>query len=196
MQCHEFEARVNQLLDRRALLEADSAIMAHSFVCSRCSEVLSGYQTLLHGLASLSVEDTSCRLADNMLAEVMPARRDSGARVWYFCLATAALILLSVLPWLSGTTEVALPPAKPSEFEVVDAGAPQHAPAAPQEDLALWPAEKNDRYIAMAEEIAVRNLTWVEPVAHGLRPVKTSMAAAFNALRRTLPGSSPGATSS
>jgi hypothetical protein len=197
MQCDQFESRVNELLDRRAALESDSALMAHSFVCTECAEVLSGYQTLVASIPLLDIEDGEIEAADKVLSIVTPSKaRVESAYVWYWCLAVAAALVLSVLPWLSRPLDVAGSPAQPAVSDLVER-VPESDRRSQEDGTAdLWTAPPNEQYLAMAEELAARQLTWVEPVADGLRPVTNSMSAALNALRRTLPGSQSATTSS
>ena len=196
MQCHQFESRVNELLDRRAALESDSALMAHSFVCADCAEVLSGYQSLMASVPLLDLEDGEIGPADRILAVVGPTKsRGESAYAWYWCFAVAAAVVLGALPWLSRRLDTAAPPASASVTDLADHGQ-QSVPQTQEGAGDLWTAGRNERYLVMAEELAVRQLVWVEPVANGLRPVTSSMSAALSALRRTLPGSQSETTSS
>lgn len=48
MQCHEFEQRCQELLDRRQALRDDAALRAHALTCEHCDEELR-IQSLLYG---------------------------------------------------------------------------------------------------------------------------------------------------
>ncbi|MCI0360705.1 MAG: zf-HC2 domain-containing protein [Planctomycetaceae bacterium] len=50
MQCHEFENRLNYLLDDRQSPEADQQLLAHAANCEQCNQLLIGQRLLLAGL--------------------------------------------------------------------------------------------------------------------------------------------------
>ncbi len=47
MKCHEFEQRLNELLDERAPLDLDNVLSQHHQHCSGCQKLLRAYQDML-----------------------------------------------------------------------------------------------------------------------------------------------------
>jgi hypothetical protein len=59
MHCTEFEDRLNELLDERQPLTADTVLSAHASACAECAARLRGYETMCAGLSLLKVPTTS-----------------------------------------------------------------------------------------------------------------------------------------
>jgi hypothetical protein len=108
MNCHEFEQRLNDVLDRRGQPEADERLGAHAADCSDCRTRLIGARVLLRGLSRLAVPALPRQFARRVVAEVgqavQPASaeknvRPTGGRWWLaggVLLASAACALLAV----------------------------------------------------------------------------------------------------
>jgi hypothetical protein len=111
MKCHEFEDRLQALLDDRQSPAGDSALAAHAAACDACGHLLHGQQVLLAGLhAALPplANDFSRRTVDRFLAEAtdqplealvlsQPHRSLVARRAWQvagWLLATAAALLI------------------------------------------------------------------------------------------------------
>jgi hypothetical protein len=107
MQCHEFEHRLNCLLDDRQSPESDQLLVAHASGCERCGQLLIGQRLLLAGLRHGVASAAGSQLAQNVVAEYqavpMDARvLDGGAmrrRAWQvlaWLAATAAAFVVAV----------------------------------------------------------------------------------------------------
>jgi len=136
MNCHEFEDRLNDVLDRRGDPEADQRLEAHAADCTDCRTRLIGARVLLRGLSRLSVPALPRDFASRTVAQVgqalQPALADKNVRRtgrtsrWWLAggvlLASAAAALLAVsLIWYArrggNADNVATSdPAPPSEM--------------------------------------------------------------------------------
>lgn len=108
MQCHEFEDRLNLVLDQRGNPAADSRLRAHAARCDDCQQLLAGQAALFAGLERTPVaeipHDFALRIvhaAHSPELQPAPARQ----RHWLAIglgLATAATVLLAFSAlWMS-----------------------------------------------------------------------------------------------
>lgn len=104
MNCHEFESRIQMLLDDRRPLAGDGELAAHAMQCPACEEMLSTYEYMLRATSRLPKVQPSAQFASRVvtqaqgggLVDVAPTTRGS-RRNWYVALAAiAALLLLAV----------------------------------------------------------------------------------------------------
>lgn len=116
MYCEQFEQRLNEQLDRRALPHDDAALRAHAQQCAGCAALLASYATLLHGVEQLPTPQLSASLAERMTAELqklapaateaavlhLPAtrRRRRVSMVAAMAALAAALLLTVPLLWM------------------------------------------------------------------------------------------------
>lgn len=204
MNCHEFEERMHTLLDDRQQPVRDSLLLAHADNCDRCGLMLSACHDLFAGLAGCQGLPGPVSLRDSAASTTHRT-----AWHWALPLATAALVLIAITPWV--VTRVPAPGDVPvargqdGKQPAIDLVAVSTDPSAPElEVTALAEVEiggsdlSSEQYLdlaratgELAEELAAERLSWVGPVADGLWPVTTSVSAAFSALRRTVPGGTP-----
>ena len=103
MKCTDFENRLNQLLDDRAVPERDALLLAHADQCGDCRELLFAQESLFRGLAVLQRGTVSPELGQRVLGNLetaptpvvllpLPPRE----RRWWPLLAAAAAVLLAV----------------------------------------------------------------------------------------------------
>jgi hypothetical protein len=115
MQCHEFESRLNLLLDERRPLAGDTLLAAHAAGCEPCRQLLAGQQAVLAGLrfgrATRLGPDFAQRVVDRageqpleavVLADRRPSRRMWAVVIGLVATAAAALIAVSIAAVNSG----------------------------------------------------------------------------------------------
>jgi hypothetical protein len=215
MKCVEFETRLNDLLDERALPIApnvDGRLLDHAQNCARCSDLLSAHEALLEGVAAMPVarlseverltvahrivaEVGSAPLApfqgDNDRDHIRPAgdlhsacsveldadraplvapNRTAPLALIGFVLATAAALLLALLPWFRGD-EQPVAPADPN-LQITDVPH-QQQPSLDDTTEVL----RNYNGLALMARVGYQ-------VADGLTPVTNSMVSALRELRK------------
>ncbi len=196
MQCVEFESRLNHLLDERLLPAVDNSLVEHAQSCADCSELLAAHELLLEGVQALpaahlgdaerqafaqrvvAVVGSSpvepFQNAEVELAGWRPAKLErhtaSPMAIGGLVLATAAALLMAVLPWFREEPQPAMPAGKPPLI----AGA-QDAP---------MPESANSEGI-LSDYGDLAPIAWVGyQVADGLTPVTNSMVSALRELRK------------
>ncbi|MBX7166722.1 MAG: hypothetical protein K1X74_10285 [Pirellulales bacterium] len=110
MNCDEFELRLQDTLDERRPLEAESALRGHARSCPACHELMQSFQLLLEGVRRLEIPTASPTLATRVLVdlrreELQPrsAEPSTTARQtlrWAMGLATVAAVV-ALAAWLS-----------------------------------------------------------------------------------------------
>jgi hypothetical protein len=96
MNCQQFEARLNELLDERAPLEMDDSLNGHIRECAACRELLSAYVDLLQVMRFRSPPAPAPDLAPRIVAAAIsqePVIQETGIR-----LDTAGASVASRLP--------------------------------------------------------------------------------------------------
>jgi len=106
MNCHEFDQRLQQLLDDRLSPTRDPQLQAHAMRCAACEELLAGYATMLAGVrqATAARAKVGSRFAAQVVTRmateqpVAPACTATPARwrVWGVLTTVAALVVLAV----------------------------------------------------------------------------------------------------
>jgi hypothetical protein len=102
MQCHEFEDRLNDVLDERANPAADSRLAAHAADCDDCRGRLAGSRLLLRGLSRLTVPAPAADFASRVVARAAappPVAGRPASKFWLACgvlLSSAAAALLAI----------------------------------------------------------------------------------------------------
>ena len=115
MQCEEFEERLNAVLDERRRPEADAELRLHCENCPPCHQIASSYDALLDGFYALSCATAAKSLepADfgpsdlgvRVLAELRPVPAYRGRSFIAIALATAATLLIALVPFFRGTSQ-------------------------------------------------------------------------------------------
>jgi len=199
MRCADFETRLNEVLDERGSVEVDPQLSAHAQNCPDCSGLLAGCSALLDGLDARMTPQPPVELADRVLKQSASSRDTWSGRLLAICVAVAAGLLIALLPKLfypTGPGSQPMAEDTPVDIDVTppgtdsDVAPPADTPTPPPSGPSLanqLPYAEMVRYTGqtMAQfPNTVRNTQTPE----GLRPVTSSMAVAFDAVRRTLPG--------
>ncbi len=103
MQCDEFEARLNTVLDERERPEWDADLCLHRETCRACRQLAAAYEILLDGFYELSTPEVPSDMALRVVSELR-IRPSLGHRVSVATavLATAAVLFVAVMPVLRG----------------------------------------------------------------------------------------------
>jgi hypothetical protein len=105
MQCHEFEERMQALLDERRLPQSDARLLAHARSCAECSQWLLAQELLFRSLGRALSPAPSGDFAERVLCQVEAQpdwrRRGTPGRVWLAAgvaatIAAVALLALSL----------------------------------------------------------------------------------------------------
>src|ERR1051326_4476327 len=107
MQCHDFEMRLNDVLDDGRNPAADAQLTAHAASCSACRMLLGEQDALFIGLARLPVPSLSGDFAERVVSAAMPVAPGAGARrrtqIWRAVAAVltsaAAMLLALTVIW-------------------------------------------------------------------------------------------------
>lgn len=193
MQCDEFDARLDNLLDRRSLPADDLRLQRHARVCPRCRDQLTTTVRLLSGLDLLEVPPLRSDFAQRVVQEVVPASQTR--RVWWSpsAIAVAATLLLALLPglgYLLGSSGLWAPIAptrsgEPGAVAYVTPSTPAHDTPAVEDSP--WMRYGNSILELYPEEARARHRQQVSALARDLRPIATPFNAAVTAIRRTIP---------
>jgi hypothetical protein len=216
MQCDEFEERVNEVLDERGRPEWDAELRLHCEQCPACRKLAASYDALLDGFYALATPeapvDMALRVVDELRAEPARGRRYAGVAA---ALATAAVLLIAMVPLLRGTLSPQTP-AKPAA-QPLAAAAParqlpiERIPLVP-ELMAIAESSQGDPYAGLAKETgqglasvilyvpgvggsrgiidaqtAGREPAWAVQMSEGLRPITNSVTETFDLLLDSLP---------
>lgn len=193
MQCDEFDARLDNLLDRRRLPADDPRLQRHAQVCPRCREQLTATVRLLSGLDLLEVPPLRDDFAQRVVQEVVPASQTRHTRWSPSAIAIAATLLLALLPglgYLLGSRGSWAPNAPtrsggPGEVAYVTPSTP--ANDTPAVDDSPWMRYGNSILELYPEEARARHRQQVSALARDLRPIAAPFNAAVTAIRRTIP---------
>ncbi len=214
MQCEKFESRLNQLLDERRQPELDDQLLAHTSGCDECRQMLAAQQLLFGAMSGTPSSDElslepPLDMADRVLRETGPLRPAGRLRVVrWFAFVAAAVLLVASLPramqFISGNNPVVESPGIGSSDDIADDG-----PAVTPKDISplSTPGESQDD-LDVSDEVRYQQFvsTWGTSLGNGvarysdadainesigqfasLRPLRNSMSAALDALRKTLP---------
>ncbi len=183
MQCEEFEAQLNEALDRRLPLAAVEAL-AHQRVCSPCRERAAAYATIARELAQAPLPVGAEDLAERVLAELrQPAAVPFVRRRRSRALAVAAVLLVS----LFGAWAIHRVGEGPAPRQVVGdahrakakslSSPPKPAQRAPAHELvSTAPAHAksnstNGEDAPALSDAALPAAEWAQQVADGFQPV-------------------------
>ncbi len=196
MQCDEFEARLQNLLDARQLPERDLSLQQHARQCPNCQIQLTSWARLLDGLELLDVPDVSADFARQVVDRVsLPQRtRQRSPRV-IALLAIAASLLLVAVPayWYStrNSTSVADNPQASNApggalAQATSTTTPPH-PSAPSIDADEgWLVSGASILRLYPKEARQRHREQVTQIADDLRPIATPFNTAMTAIRRSI----------
>jgi hypothetical protein len=204
MQCHEFEQRLNDLLDERQPPERDQILAAHAVQCPDCRQLLDGQQVLLEGLRI----GPGVGLRERFAAAVIASHSEHAAAATQLIASSGRGAEKASLGWVVGlglATAVAALVAV-SIFLASEPEGPQLVGGAGANKLNVLAENAADtrgrakglsQYtpeggygVAIAGFVpeAVEQFENVERYAPGIRPLRVSFAMLWDALRRTIPG--------
>jgi hypothetical protein len=205
MLCHEFEQRLNAVLDERREPACDGRLRDHAEQCDTCRELLAGQRWLLIGLRSC----VTPRLADDFARRVVAgaahreplAHSRSSSRLLLaggvlLTSAAAALVALS-LAWYArggGPALAKSPAASPATRRETPSLPPVRRYGSARGTLALSEAElllhlrDGMDELAVAYPGTIERIGEVERLAPGIRPLRLSIALLWDTLFRALPG--------
>ena len=188
MQCVEFEKHLQQLLDERIAPETDEQLAAHAESCPACRAVLEIQKRIMEVMSEPVAVRPADELSHAVLDRFTAHRKRARRRLATLALATAAALLIAVLPFVGDSPDLAQKNSKPNPKVVGLAIAPQPASSPWNEQDA---EELRLLIRRVFDEISEHRREALEPVdriASGLRPLTTTLNAAFAAIRQTLPG--------
>lgn len=210
MRCDELEQRVQELLDQRRHPDADLEIVRHTLQCRGCRRRVDAYLALCE-----TIDRSPARVAAGQLQRAVRARGDQGLRfdrslrgpIGLAVTAACVLVAVGLLVRWTGTRRGPLgqgprdrwaPPvaaASATRGPWPDAGtldAQQQYRAMYQMTVAAVARLPDAVLTAPSSETRVARLgggrRWIEPVTRSIRPLTSSVSAALEVLRRTLPG--------
>jgi hypothetical protein len=197
MQCVEFESRLNDLLDERLSPSVDNGLAEHAQNCPGCSELLAAHELLLEGVQALPTvrlcDAEQQAFSDRVVAEVgnapweafraatevelvecrpMVVAKHTFAplAIIGLVLATAAAVLIAVLPRFRDDPQPAAPAGKQQWIVGTQDRPPLESPS-PEGIL------KDYEDLAPIARVGYQ-------VADGLTPVTSSMVSALRELRK------------
>lgn len=207
MQCHEFEDRLNSVLDERASPATDQALVAHARRCRWCAEVLQAQQMLAGGLRPLPVPELSVNFAARVVGQFAAERaRPAASRAarWWLAasvvLSSAAAVLLCLSLVWRARRDHGPAVASSDPHATLAPRLPVRGNAGNQGGLAMsqagWLVEAPRLTDHVRDSIAVlpetlpqswRQIDQVERMAPGFRPLRISLALLWDTLCRAFP---------
>lgn len=172
MQCHEFEAELQESLDARLPLRLTAAALEHQASCRQCTRLASGLVALSNRLADVEAAAPSSR----------PARVNSAA----WAGAALAASLCGVLLWSARRPNYDVP-------QHTQPGAEASAPTVVHNSLA-WPPNMINglRFPTLPGSISQRidlpREQFVGMATFGMQPISSTVGAAVQALRHVISG--------
>ncbi|MDA1050264.1 MAG: hypothetical protein O3C40_07265 [Planctomycetota bacterium] len=192
MQCAKFEQRLQQLLDDRKNVEQDEMLRGHARDCDACGKVLHAQSRLFAGLRLHPLPQPLCpkemghRVLDQMRID---RRRRSNRRYMMVALATAATIMIALLPFAGDRVRF-----RPKDGRS-GGGLALVTPAPRQIAVRTLTAQESEDLRVLMHQLMVRlsehRFGIFEPVdelASGIRPLAVTFNLALDTLWRTLPG--------
>ena len=190
MQCHEFETRMQSVLDARQAPQADAQLAGHAAECGDCRQLLAAMLAVVEGAELMPVR-CSPSITDRVLAEMTPRRAGSVSarrkfvlprRVpslrWSLQLAAAAALVLALplFSWLMQSRTA-------SPQRLADAGSAHVADPADAAQQRPAPQDVSSQSNPGFESDLDR---WGNDVREGLAPVSRSTAGALESLWQAL----------
>jgi len=176
MNCGQFEARLNLLLDQRRSPSSDPALAAHAAVCANCDELLADHVALVACVFQSRVPRASDDFAQRVVAAAGPVvvgQRRTKRLVMAVCVAlssAAAMLLAISIVWKAREAE---PSGGP---HIVANPRPNSA------DVLLGATNMWSNELAMAGSSL--RFDEVDRIAPSIRPWRQSLAVLWDALRR------------
>lgn len=217
MQCHEFDERMQDLLDARRLPEQDPALLAHTSECGNCRQQLAAQEALFRSLAARRVTAVSPGFASRVVEQVQETNlrpQSAPRRPWLLATAivsTAAAALLAVgifanhrgsdvqpgglvrqTPDDQGGQSANTLIAVDTQTKASNSPSPSAVATSQRQPIdgqiaEMVPLEQAIQSLASQVPQAVQRLDEVEEATPGLRPVRKSFTLAIGTIRRTMP---------
>ena len=207
MQCHEFDDRLQLLLDHRLAPSNDALLCEHAEQCRACADLLRAQTRLFQGLASSARCNAqlagavafSEQTVRNHQQQSLRSRRAWRSLGWFSALSTITAcgwLAFTFLPIHSQPSQVVKEDITPNTLPQATVAAPVLAlsqPTATSPRGASLPSQSYGQYRQVLESLAVQigESPQLEDVGAtlqpGLRPIRSSFGLALDALRRTLP---------
>ena len=187
MQCDEFEARIQLLLDLRKAPEADHQLQWHAQGCCSCREMMTAQTLLFDSLELLDLPEPSSDFAQRVVHEVTASTtRRATPRLALVICALAATVVAAILPsfWANIPRN---DNARNSSVQS-ESFARGHSSSS---TTTWWVAQSQSILELYPQEIRQMHRRQFDEFADGLKPITTSFTAAMAALRCTLPVSPP-----
>jgi len=207
MRCDDFEARLNDLIDRGLSWESDDALATHAAACGECREVREAYRMLLEGTAALERPLLSESMGPRVLAawkqepeltrvpvaeSAWQLSRYVPTASWLAALAAGVMLAVVLRPWLTGVPD----PAQKASVQVAtgspNSGAPNPATESPHGATDEQPIETIvvENAVATVAPVAEDEVAQGNPfvsglldeVADGLSPLRQSTSGALDEL--------------
>lgn len=206
MQCERFERRLQQLLDRRLCPEQDKALLRHAARCSTCRLWLSAQRRLWEGWRRSCPPEPDRGFAQRVLARTSRSKAAAaplGPGAW--ALAAAAMLLVMTAPgqWVhirKQQTHSPIPAARTPAAATMAGDAPvRHAretqSPVPGETQPAGCLATDTQLIREVWNTCLRHLAdppidGLKPVEHitwSFKPLASTLSAALDALRSTMP---------
>jgi anti-sigma factor RsiW len=166
--CDEFEARLNDLLDRRIAPDDDSQLCSHARRCPRCADRMSAQLAVSAALKDLRPEgpdETFPFAVMNRFEQEQTIATRPRHRQWIaIALATAATGLIALTLWRGTSTPVAPTEVTNSSYDRL--------------------AEETQELATLVSQLQSEVMN---ELAEGFKPVTTSFGAAYDVFRRVMP---------
>ncbi|MFC1758694.1 hypothetical protein ACFL2H_07990 [Planctomycetota bacterium] len=191
MNCHEFETRLNDVLDRRDIPLEDGVLTSHAAECSTCCRLLSTQLRVMETIGkAISKSEDHSNIGLSFVEPSLPQPRRS--RNWMLAVATAVCLAIALMLPQANDHSADAPLSQmvhvhdssraipDTELEVVTEEHSQDSTILVAMDDAV---ESWNHFLASRTE----NTAWLEPVATPIRPLANSMTSTFNVLRQAMP---------
>lgn len=194
MQCEQFEATWQRLLDERRSPQADPHLLAHSLICPKCADLLDSSHALQCGLDIVTHDDLPADFAEQAVARAVvslaPERANTKSaskpavkKTAWWLLAAAALLMAAASQYPENNSSHTL--AVRTEAEPT---APADTIPTPveQEELQLREllADLAERF--PKDEATKAITTHIQRLDSATRPLARSFGTAFTAIYRSV----------
>jgi hypothetical protein len=200
MQCDEFKSRLQSVLDERARPDDDPTLQAHAAYCDCCELLMQSQRRLFFSLRTRNEGEPdkvfSARVVDEAQRGTLLQSPWTLIPAGFVALAASWLVFFM---WPQVSTQ------NPQSISSVAILTETHRPPLgvlkrdqPNEPrVAITPADESSmprdlfEILVTFSETQFEELESVDKIAGGFRPIAASLNVAFDALRRTFPGSGP-----
>ena len=180
--CHQFEERMNDLLDRRLSVSNDPILNQHALHCSDCDSRLE---------TQARISECISYLDGVQLASSESANSKSRSASFWFAAAAVCLAIVSVTASLlrfdQPTTIAQLDPPVVEEAIAVEPPMPAQENSNDELDT-LYAINSLATSLLMMDDLIPEEITQrIEQAADPIRPLTNSVSSTISVLRRTIP---------